>query len=249
MPAPAKLRGGDRSRPRPYGGSRTRTQPAAGRRSEPPEGKCPAPGPQGPARASTPSRGHSPAVAPGARSGPTRPRGRRRRRRHDVTGRGGAGRRRRRSASPAAWQRALWRRRRTRREGRGAAESGPALGHEPRGRRRAHEEAEQAIQCLNGKLALSKKLVVRWAHAQVKRYDHNKNDKILPISLEPSSSTEPTQSNLSVTAKIKAIEAKLKMMAENPDAEYPAAPVYSYFKPPDKKRTTPYSRTAWKSRR
>jgi hypothetical protein len=53
----------------------------------------------------------------------------------------------------------------------------------------------------------------------------------------------------SVTAKIKAIEAKLKMMAENPDAEYPAAPVYSYFKPPDKKRTTPYSRTAWKSRR
>ncbi|XP_006017011.2 probable RNA-binding protein 18, partial [Alligator sinensis] len=111
------------------------------------------------------------------------------------------------------------------------------------------QEAEQAIQCLNGKLALSKKLVVRWAHAQVKRYDHNKNEKILPISLEPSSSTEPTQSNLSVSAKIKAIEAKLKMMAENPDAEFPAAPAYSYFKPPDKKRTTPYSRTAWKSRR
>lgn len=39
------------------------------------------------------------------------------------------------------------------------------------------------------------------------------------------------------------------MMAENPDAEYAAAPVYSYFKPPDKKRTTPYSRAAWKSRR
>lgn len=30
------------------------------------------------------------------------------------------------------------------------------------------QEAERAIQCLNGKLALSKKLVVRWAHAQVK---------------------------------------------------------------------------------
>ncbi|XP_046902565.1 probable RNA-binding protein 18 isoform X3 [Hypomesus transpacificus] len=30
------------------------------------------------------------------------------------------------------------------------------------------EEAERAIQCLNGKLALSKKLVVRWAHTQVK---------------------------------------------------------------------------------
>ncbi|XP_068771354.1 probable RNA-binding protein 18 isoform X1 [Struthio camelus] len=126
------------------------------------------------------------------------------------------------------------------------------------------QEAEKAIQCLNGKLALSKKLVVRWAHAQVKRtglqeelltticlwrYDHNKNEKILPISLEPSSSTDPPQSNLSVSAKIKAIEAKLKMMAENPDAEFPATPVYSYFKPPEKKRTTPYSRAAWKSRR
>ncbi|XP_023611731.1 probable RNA-binding protein 18 isoform X2 [Myotis lucifugus] len=34
------------------------------------------------------------------------------------------------------------------------------------------QEAEQAIQCLNGKLALSKKLVVRWAHAQVKVVSH-----------------------------------------------------------------------------
>nr|XP_046162091.1 probable RNA-binding protein 18 isoform X2 [Oncorhynchus gorbuscha] len=29
------------------------------------------------------------------------------------------------------------------------------------------EEAEWAIHCLNGKLALSKKLVVRWVHAQL----------------------------------------------------------------------------------
>ncbi|XP_044296038.1 probable RNA-binding protein 18 isoform X1 [Varanus komodoensis] len=111
------------------------------------------------------------------------------------------------------------------------------------------QEAEQAIQRLNGKLALSKKLLVRWAHAQVKRYDQNKNEKALPISLEPSSSTEPTQSNLSVSTKIKAIEAKLKMMAENPDAELPPAAPYAYFKPPDKKRTAPYSRAAWKSKR
>ncbi|XP_042334170.1 probable RNA-binding protein 18 isoform X2 [Sceloporus undulatus] len=112
------------------------------------------------------------------------------------------------------------------------------------------QEAERAIQSLNGKLALSKKLVVRWAHAQVKRYDQNKNEKILPISLEPSSSTESsTQSNLSVSTKIKAIEAKLKMMAENPDAEFPPTAPYTYFKPPDKKRTAPYSRAAWKSKR
>ncbi|XP_005857005.1 PREDICTED: probable RNA-binding protein 18 [Myotis brandtii] len=37
------------------------------------------------------------------------------------------------------------------------------------------QEAEQAIQCLNGKLALSKKLVVRWAHAQVKVYHETCN--------------------------------------------------------------------------
>ncbi|XP_031434052.1 probable RNA-binding protein 18 isoform X3 [Clupea harengus] len=49
--------------------------------------------------------------------------------------------------------------------------SGPLEG-QPRGycfvNFHTKEEAERAIQCLNGKLALSKKLVVRWAHAQVK---------------------------------------------------------------------------------
>ncbi|XP_053196395.1 probable RNA-binding protein 18 isoform X4 [Scomber japonicus] len=50
--------------------------------------------------------------------------------------------------------------------------SGPMEG-QPRGycfvNFNTREEAERAIQCLNGKLALSKKLVVRWAHAQVSR--------------------------------------------------------------------------------
>ncbi|XP_067429806.1 probable RNA-binding protein 18 isoform X1 [Thunnus thynnus] len=49
--------------------------------------------------------------------------------------------------------------------------SGPLEG-QPRGycfvNFNTREEAERAIQCLNGKLALSKKLVVRWAHAQVR---------------------------------------------------------------------------------
>ncbi|XP_005735388.1 putative RNA-binding protein 18 isoform X3 [Pundamilia nyererei] len=49
--------------------------------------------------------------------------------------------------------------------------SGPLEG-QPRGycfvNFSTREEAERAIQCLNGKLALSKKLVVRWAHAQVR---------------------------------------------------------------------------------
>ncbi|XP_068430922.1 probable RNA-binding protein 18 isoform X4 [Clinocottus analis] len=50
--------------------------------------------------------------------------------------------------------------------------SGPLEG-QPRGycfvNFNTRDEAERAIQCLNGKLALSKKLVVRWAHAQVSR--------------------------------------------------------------------------------
>ncbi|XP_043914211.1 probable RNA-binding protein 18 isoform X2 [Protopterus annectens] len=132
--------------------------------------------------------------------------------------------------------------------------SGPLEG-QPRGycfvNFETKEEAEQAIQCLNGKLALSKKLVVRWAHAQVKKYDHFKNDKVLPISLEPSASTEPAQSNVSINAKIRAIEAKLKMMAENPDADFTGPSTYSFNKPTEKKKTNPYSRAkpGCKSRR
>uniref|UniRef100_W5M579 Probable RNA-binding protein 18 n=1 Tax=Lepisosteus oculatus TaxID=7918 RepID=W5M579_LEPOC len=102
------------------------------------------------------------------------------------------------------------------------------------------EEAERAIQRLNGKLALSKKLVVRWAHAQVKRFDPYRNEKALPISLEPSSSTEESPTTLSVNAKIKAIEAKLQMMENNPDDNYTGPSPYLYNKPTDKKRTAPY---------
>nr|XP_015222042.1 PREDICTED: probable RNA-binding protein 18 [Lepisosteus oculatus] len=102
------------------------------------------------------------------------------------------------------------------------------------------QEAERAIQRLNGKLALSKKLVVRWAHAQVKRFDPYRNEKALPISLEPSSSTEESPTTLSVNAKIKAIEAKLQMMENNPDDNYTGPSPYLYNKPTDKKRTAPY---------
>ncbi|XP_076875282.1 putative RNA-binding protein 18 isoform X2 [Brachyhypopomus gauderio] len=67
--------------------------------------------------------------------------------------------------------------------------SGPLEG-QPRGycfvNFHTKEEAERAIQCLNGKLALSKKLVVRWAHAQ--RFEPYRGDKNMPASLEPSSS-------------------------------------------------------------
>ncbi|KAK1147264.1 putative RNA-binding protein 18 [Acipenser oxyrinchus oxyrinchus] len=130
--------------------------------------------------------------------------------------------------------------------------SGPLEG-QPRGycfvNFETKEEAERAIQRLNGKLALSKKLVVRWAHAQVKRFDQFRNDKVLPISLEPSSSTDQTPTTLTINAKIKAIEAKLKMMADNPDADYSGPSAYSYNKPTEKKRTAPYSKQPHRTKR
>ncbi|XP_010875979.1 probable RNA-binding protein 18 isoform X1 [Esox lucius] len=131
--------------------------------------------------------------------------------------------------------------------------SGPMEG-QPRGycfvNFHTKEEAERAIHCLNGKLALSKKLVVRWAHAQVKRFEGFRGDKNGPASLEPSCSAEldlPT--NLSTSAKIRAIEAKLQMMEENPDEEYQGPSAYMYNKPPEKKRPQPYSRPFRKFRR
>ncbi|KAM9735642.1 putative RNA-binding protein 18 isoform 1-T1 [Menidia menidia] len=129
--------------------------------------------------------------------------------------------------------------------------SGPLEG-QPRGycfvNFSTREEAERAIQCLNGKLALSKKLVVRWAHAQVRRFEGFRNEKTMPPSLEPSSSGSGeagsiTTSHLSTSAKIRAIEAKLQMMEDNPDDNYSGPSAYVYNKPPEKKRWEPYSKS------
>lgn len=48
----------------------------------------------------------------------------------------------------------------------------------------------------------------------------------------------------SVSAKIKAIEAKLQMMEENVDEEYSGPSPYLYNKPPEKKdkRSQPYNK-------
>ncbi|XP_068430920.1 probable RNA-binding protein 18 isoform X2 [Clinocottus analis] len=127
--------------------------------------------------------------------------------------------------------------------------SGPLEG-QPRGycfvNFNTRDEAERAIQCLNGKLALSKKLVVRWAHAQ--RFEGFRNDKTMPPSLEPSSSGAAedgpvTSNHLSTSAKIRAIEAKLQMMEENPEDDYSGPSAYVYNKPPERKRWEPYSKS------
>lgn len=131
--------------------------------------------------------------------------------------------------------------------------SGPLEG-QPRGycfvNFHTKEEAERAIQCLNGKLALSKKLVVRWAHAQ--RFEPYRGDKNLPASLDPSSTeTEELPTSLSVSAKIRAIEAKLQMMDENVEEEYSGPSAYLYNKPPEKKekRPQPYNKPFRRHRR
>ncbi|XP_032802594.2 putative RNA-binding protein 18 [Petromyzon marinus] len=108
--------------------------------------------------------------------------------------------------------------------------SGPLEG-QPRGycfvNYETRPEAERAIQHLNGKLALSRPLVVRWAHAKFAQgYEYPKKEVVMPTSLEPSTSEPPApvQTSLSINAKIQAIEAKLKMMEENPDMEYCPSP-------------------------
>ncbi|CAB1352106.1 unnamed protein product, partial [Coregonus sp. 'balchen'] len=94
--------------------------------------------------------------------------------------------------------------------------SGPMEG-QPRGycfvNFHTKEEAGRVIHCLNGKLALSKKLVVHWAHAQVKSLSPS---LLLSHPLTLSFPLSPIQSR---SATICAMEAKLQMMEENPDGE------------------------------
>ena len=129
--------------------------------------------------------------------------------------------------------------------------SGPMEG-QPRGycfvNFQSRGEAERAIRCLHGKLALSKRLVVRWAHAQ--RFEGFRAEKSsTPSGLEPGGAGGPAEEgpassaggHLSTSAKIRAIEAKLQMMEENPDQDQ-APPPYAYSRPPEHRRWEPYGR-------
>ena len=135
--------------------------------------------------------------------------------------------------------------------------SGPMEG-QPRGycfvNFHSRPEAERAIRCLNGKLALSKRLVVRWAHAQ--RFEGFRTEKnTMPSSLEPGGSgpaddgaVSSANNHLSTSAKIRAIEAKLQMMEDHPDEEPPGPSPYVYNKPPERKRWEPYNKNGGQSR-
>lgn len=83
------------------------------------------------------------------------------------------------------------------------------------------DEAVQVVKSLDGKLALSRRLVVRLANADCKVGEPSKkllsSENATSYSLQPSSNTQ---------SKIKAIEAKLRMMEENSDVSaFLSAPV------------------------
>lgn len=70
----------------------------------------------------------------------------------------------------------------------------------------SRQEAEKALKGLNGKLALSRRLVVRWAHKE------ESGDSPKPVQAKL---TEEPKTQLSTDAKIQAIEMKLKNMEKS----------------------------------
>lgn len=74
------------------------------------------------------------------------------------------------------------------------------------------EEANTARQHLDGKMALSKKLSVKWAHSDKERYDLPPMDK--SGKEDGKLNSIDSTSSLSRESKIQAIEAKLRAMEE-----------------------------------
>ncbi|GAB6031483.1 Putative RNA-binding protein 18 [Chamberlinius hualienensis] len=101
--------------------------------------------------------------------------------------------------------------------------TGPLIG-QPRGycfvTYESKEQAQNALKCLDGKLALTKKLSVKWANSQT-NYDSG-----LPEEKHcQEKDKQTTKCELSVASKIHAIEAKLKMMEENSEQEDVSVPI------------------------
>lgn len=75
------------------------------------------------------------------------------------------------------------------------------------------EEANNARQHLDGKMALSKKLSVKWAHSDKERYDLPPTEKC--GKEDGKLNSIDSTSSLSRESKIQAIEAKLRAMEES----------------------------------
>ncbi|XP_053380769.1 probable RNA-binding protein 18 [Mercenaria mercenaria] len=79
------------------------------------------------------------------------------------------------------------------------------------------EEAEKAMKCLDKKLALSKRMVVRWAQKEEDRDQERPGEK--------GRQSELSTNNLSSESKIRAIEMKLKNMERcEPDFNFSSKP-------------------------
>lgn len=99
--------------------------------------------------------------------------------------------------------------------------SGPDLG-KPRGycfvSYSEKQEAEKAMKALNGKLALSKRMLVKWAHKQPDNDTQKPSDKDKKLEIP--------ENNLSTESKIRAIEMKLMHMEKvQPDFTLSAKPL------------------------
>ncbi|XP_033637949.1 probable RNA-binding protein 18 [Asterias rubens] len=128
---------------------------------------------------------------------------------------------------------------------------------------KTREEAEHAIHALDGKLALSKKLAVKWAHSQTSSYktqeqqiEEDKNT-LAPDKLPSSfgghqaavagTSTKKHACKNSNDAKIRAIESKLRQM-ERASNDFNIVPTYSAASQQqpkgktDAKRSKPYDK-------
>lgn len=99
--------------------------------------------------------------------------------------------------------------------------SGPQQG-QPRGycfvTYDTREQAEQALKALDGQLALSKRLSAKWAHLKVAE-DEEKNSSRKTI-IPGLTAVAQQEGDVSVSTKIRAIEAKLKLMEENKEMDF-----------------------------
>jgi len=96
------------------------------------------------------------------------------------------------------------------------------------------DEAATVMDKLNGKLALSRRLVVKFAELQKRNRPTTTDSPSVGSVQLPQLSTEAKSVGLSVEGKIQAIEEKLKTMDENKDGSTP--PIVLYPPPANIKR-------------
>lgn len=101
-----------------------------------------------------------------------------------------------------------------------------------------HEEAENALQGLNGKLALSKPLVVNWAKKPTGLTGIKEQGE---KSAVPSVSSSRSSLN-SCESKIKAIEAKLKLLESGHESQTTSQGKHPLLVQSEKTRTHPYKK-------